>query len=171
MKGIYKLLIILIVFFQINSRENDIVFVYDFCINGTMRIVNLGEIEGKYIYYYYDFNSFCFSGEKQSSYYFQIETDFDLFTEDNLLNYILLEKKFDSYDEITHFEVKNLNYTETDYLKKEKTGKHAFSYYYKIKIDTKINSGIFRISKNGNKKGNLWMGSIEYFSVSDNDEE
>ena len=164
---VFRLLIIMIALFQINSRENDIQFIYDFCINGTISIINLGNIEGNFIYYYYDFNSFCFPNGKQSNYYFLIEADIDLINENNLLNYVLLEKKMNSYEEIKHFEVKDLNYTQINYLKKEKGGMHSFSYYYKIKIDPKINTGIFRISKNGNKKGNLWMSSLEEFSDND----
>ena len=75
----------------------------------------------------------------------------------NLLNYALLEKVLDDYEEIHRIDVKGLDYKEIKYLNKENKGDNDFNYYYEIKIDDKINTGIFRIGKNGNEKGHYRM--------------
>ena len=82
----------------------------------------------------------------------------------------MLEKVWDDYEEIHRIDVKGLDYKEIKYSNKENKGDNDFNYYYEIKIDDKINTGIFRIGKNGNEKGQLWMDSLKEFSDVDTDE-
>ena len=169
---LYAFLINVITFFKVNSEENDVIeFVYDFCINGTIMDVDLENVQGNYIYYYYDFNSSCLQYIKRKDNFFVVESNIDIINDQNSLNYALLEQKWDSYDEIKKMKVDDLNYNKIKFLKKEKRGDYGLNYYYKIKIDNKISTGIFRIAKNGNKKGNLWMSSLKDFSGIDINQE
>ena len=117
---LYTFLIILTSLFQVYSQENNIIFVYDFCINGTIMEVDLETVEEDYIYYYYDFNSSCFQYKKRTVNYFEILSNIDIMNDQNLLNYALLEKAWDNYEEIHRIDVKGLDYKGIKYLKKEK---------------------------------------------------
>ena len=170
---LYTFLIIFISFLQINSQDNGLHFVYDYCMNGTADEVYLEDVEDNYIYLYNGFSCDYFIPlEKRGTYYFFLESDLDIINDKNELDYILLDKNWTSYEEIRQFKVKDLDFQPIKYLKKEKNSNnyYTFTYYYKIKKDSKITTIIFRLAKNGNEKGRLWMSSLENYTDNGIDE-
>ncbi len=158
-KNLYLLVILLIALIHVNAQENEnnrIFHIIDTCVNGTAPFVLLENFNGKYIYFSYDFNPQCVYGNKKDKGYFEILIDENLVLINNSypLKYILEEKK---QENITIREIENANWKDIKHLKKYKKGEERI-YFYEVKLDNnKINTVLFRLPTNGNKKGTVYF--------------
>ena len=74
------------------------------------------------------------------------------------LKYILEEKKG---NDITIKEIENANWKDIKHLKKFKKGEERIYFYEVILDNNKINTVLFRLPTNGNKKGTVYFSFLD----------
>ena len=160
-------LFLLIQLNSINSQAFEVTPVYPYCINGTAYIANLEDYAEDHLYFKDDFDDGCnydYLKEEAGVKYYNFQSDINLINSENLLHYAMIEKS-ESFD-IKIEEIKDLDWKPIESLKTNESNQKSrilddFNLYYKIKKEDKKNIVLFRVAKNGNKKGCLSMYTLE----------
>ena len=161
------LLFLLIHLKDINSQTFEVTPVYPYCINGTAYISNLEDYTEDHLYFKDDFDDGCnydYLKEEVGVKYYTFQSDINIINSENLLHYAMIEKS-ESFD-IKIEEIKDLDWKPIKSLKANESSKKSrvlddFNLYYKIKKEDKKNIVLFRVAKNGNKKGSISMETLE----------
>jgi hypothetical protein len=161
------LLFLLILLKDINSQTFEVTPVYPYCINDTAYISNLEDYTEDHLYFKDDFDDGCnydYLKEEVGVKYYTFQSDINIINSENLLHYAMIEKS-ESFD-IKIEEIKDLDWKPIESLKTNESSKKSrvlddFNLYYKIKKEDKKNIVLFRVAKNGNKKGSISMETLE----------
>ena len=155
-KFIFPLLVLLVIIFKINTQVFKVIPVYPYCINGTAFIAYLEDYDDKYLYFHDDFYDSCTTGEEEVKYYELNSEIRNLINSENLLNYAMIKSKKSSYD-VKLDEIKDLDWKP---INQTNPGKSRHSWFYKVEKEEDKNIVLFRLAKNGNKKGSVSMYTL-----------
>ena len=160
------LLFLLIQLNSINSQAFEVTPVYPYCINGTAYITNLEDYTEDHLYFkdefYADSCNYEYLKEEADVKYYNFESDINIINSENLLHYAMMERNENESYDIKIEEIKDLDWKPIESLKSNESKKSnrvldEFNLYYKIKKEDKKNVVLFRVAKNGNKKGSISM--------------
>ena len=160
LKLLYIVLILLITLFKTNAQTNEIYYIIDATMNGTGAFVDLESVEGDYAYFSYDFNFHSNSvKENKEVAYFALDIDEFSLNDNKKISYGFVKKNWT--DIKGYEEIKNINWKEINFLKNKTQTIAEKTYYYRIVRDNKeMNTLLFRIPVNGNKKGLILFSNI-----------
>jgi len=159
MKGVKFLLVFLVLFItflKVDCQTFPVIPLFHYCVNGTAIIVYLEEYKDEYLYFADDFYDGCNDEKDVIKYYEFISGVDNIINSKSLLNYAMIKSNNSSYylkkEDIVNLDWKPINQINPP-LKENR-------WFYEVKKEDDKNIVLFRLAKNGNKKGEVSMETL-----------